>query len=228
VTSRKTVVLLVASLVTLVAAPIAWYGYEGRRREAPTGGAGVVQTSQSGIPRPQAVSTTPPTPPATIKTRAAELPTAVGSLAQPVELVVASAKLRMPIVPTGVALDGQMELPPNPARIGWYRFGPAPTAPAGSAVLGGHLDSREYGVGPLARLARMKTGDPIEVRLSDGSTLRYRTEAVRDVDKQALALDSVFDRSGPRRLQIVTCGGEYLPDRGGYQDNLVVTAVPAG
>ena len=227
-TARKTAVLLVVSLITLVAVPIVWYGREGRSSEAPTGGAGVVQTSQSGIPRPPAASATPPAPPATIKTRAAELPTAAGSQAQPVELVVASAKLRMPIVPTGVAPDGQMELPPNPARIGWYRFGPAPKAPAGSAVLGGHLDSREYGVGPLARLARMRPGDPIEVRLSDGSTLRYRTEAVRDVDKQALALDTVFDRSGPRRLQIVTCGGEYLPDRGGYQDNLVVTAVPAG
>jgi hypothetical protein len=141
---------------------------------------------------------------------------------------VANAKLRMPIVPTGIAADGQMELPADPARIGWYRFGPSPTSRAGSVVLGGHLDSREYGVGPLVRLYRTKPGDPIELRLADGTIQRYRTEAVRDVAKQALALDAIFDRGGPRRLQIVTCGGEYLPDRGGYQDNLVLTAVPAG
>jgi hypothetical protein len=146
----------------------------------------------------------------------------------PLELIVAGADLRIPVVPTGVAKDGQMELPPNPERIGWYKFGPAPSATRGSVVLGGHLDSREYGVGPLVRLGRTRPGDLIGLRLSDGRTLQYRTEAVRNVDKQALALDVVFDRTGPRRLQLVTCGGEYIRDRGGYQQNLVVTAVPVG
>jgi len=135
--------------------------------------------------------------------------------------------LRVPVVATGVATDGQMQLPADPARIGWYSYGPAPGSGRGSVVLGGHLDSRQYGVGPLVRLARTRPGDVIELGLLDGRTMRYRTEAVRNVDKQALALDDVFDRNGPRRLRLITCGGEYLPDRGGYQQNLVVTAVPA-
>ena len=42
----------------------------------------------------------------------------------------------------------------------------------------------------------------------------------------ALAPDSLFARTGPGRLQIVTCGGSYLPDKGGYQENIVVTAAP--
>ena len=29
---------------------------------------------------------------------------------------------------------------------------------------------------------------------------------------------------GAPRLHLVTCGGPYLPDRGGYQDNVVVSA----
>ena len=29
-------------------------------------------------------------------------------------------------------------------------------------------------------------------------------------------------------LRVVTCGGDYLRDEGGYQDNIVVTAVPRG
>ena len=37
---------------------------------------------------------------------------------------------------------------------------------------------------------------------------------------------SLFARTGPGRLQIVTCGGSYLPDKGGYQENIVVTAAP--
>ncbi len=36
----------------------------------------------------------------------------------------------------------------------------------------------------------------------------------------------LFARSGPARLTVITCGGPYLADQGGYQDNVVVTAVP--
>jgi Sortase domain len=234
VTSRTTVIGLVASLITLVAVPIVWVGHEGQEgwgggadRTDLAGGAGAVEREPGGIPRPP-VSTIAPSTPAPVRTRAAALPiTGTARPAVPVELVVGGIDLRIPIVATGVATDGQMQLPADPARIGWYRYGATPGSGRGSVVLGGHLDSRQYGVGPLVRLARTRPGDVIELGLSDGRSLKYRTEAVRNVDKQALALDDVFDRDGPRRLRLVTCGGEYLPDRGGYQQNLVVTAVPA-
>jgi Sortase domain len=145
---------------------------------------------------------------------------------RPVELVAPAVRIRMPVLPTGVAVDGQMALPPDPRTIGWYRFGPNPGAPRGSAVLGGHLDSKEYGVGPLVRLRQLRPGDELGVRLTDGRTVRYRTVEVRSIAKQTLALAELFDRSGPARLRVVTCGGEYDRDRGGYQENVVVTAVP--
>jgi hypothetical protein len=145
---------------------------------------------------------------------------------RPVELVAPAVRIRMPVLPTGVAVDGQMALPPDPRTVGWYRFGPNPGAPRGSAVLGGHLDSKEYGVGPLVRLRQLRPGDELAARLTDGRTVRYRTVEVQSIAKQTLALAELFDRSGPARLRVVTCGGEYDRDRGGYQENVVVTAVP--
>jgi hypothetical protein len=145
---------------------------------------------------------------------------------RPVELVAATARIRMAVLPTGVAADGQMALPPDPRTIGWYRFGPAPSEARGSVVLGGHLDSREYGVGPLVRLSQLRPGDELAVRLANDRTVRYRTVRVESVSKQSLALAKVFDRSGPPMLRVVTCGGDYDRDRGGYQDNLVVSAEP--
>jgi hypothetical protein len=62
--------------------------------------------------------------------------------------------------------------------------------------------------------------------MSDGRTLRFRTVSVRSIDKDELRLEALFDRAGPPRLRIVTCGGEYDDRNGGYQDNVVVTAVP--
>jgi hypothetical protein len=75
-------------------------------------------------------------------------------------------------------------------------------------------------------LRDLEAGDPVKVTLSDGSDVTYRVEAITRYDQQALP-DALFARSGPHRLRIVTCGGDYDADAGGYQQNLVVTAVPA-
>ena len=118
-----------------------------------------------------------------------------------------------------------MRLPDDPRVLGWYRFGPAPRSGAGSVVLAGHVDSREYGVGPLARLSGVRAGDVVEVGLGPGRRSSYRVDSVERFDRQALPA-AVFARTGPERLRIVTCTGPYLPEQGGYQQNLVVTAVP--
>ena len=91
-------------------------------------------------------------------------------------------------------------------------------------MLGGHVDSSRYGIGPLVELRRLRTGDRIEVRTADG-VCAFRVTPIELISKRALDLDEVFDRDGRPVLRILTCGGPYLPDRGGYQDNVVVTAV---
>ena len=52
-------------------------------------------------------------------------------------------------------------------------------------------------------------------------------EARELLDKRALPVDLLFTREGPPRLTLVTCGGPFLPDIGGYRDNVVVVAEPA-
>ena len=125
--------------------------------------------------------------------------------------------LDLPVLAVGVAADGQMALPPDPATIGWYRFGPGPADAAGSVVLGGHLDSKVYGVGPLVRLRKLGAGDAIALHSTDGSITTYRVRTVRDVRKSGLPLDEVFDRDGARELRIITCGGPYDRNGGGYR-----------
>jgi hypothetical protein len=147
------------------------------------------------------------------------------SASRPVRVTVSAVGIDAAIRPVGVAADGQMALPPNPRVLGWYRFGPSPGAD-GSAVLAGHLDSRRYGLGPLVRLRNVETGDLVEVTSADGSSLTYRVDGVARFEQQGLP-DDVFARTGAPRLRLITCGGEYDVGAGGYQQNLVVTAVPA-
>ena len=47
------------------------------------------------------------------------------------------------------------------------------------------------------------------------------------IPKKKLPIDDVFATDGSPRLTLITCGGYYDRSNGGYQDNVVVTAVPA-
>lgn len=133
--------------------------------------------------------------------------------------------LKMPITAVTVDDNGAMAIPARPSEIGWYVHGPRPGSAHGSAVLGGHVDSREYGVGPLVGLKQLRRGDDIIIKTTTGSE-RFRVSTVRLISKQNLDLRMVFKREGEPLLRILTCGGTYRRS-GGYQANVVVTAWPA-
>ena len=142
----------------------------------------------------------------------------------PTRVRVPALGLEAAVRPVGVGGDRQMQLPADPRVLGWYRFGAAPGG-RGSVVLAGHVDSRRFGVGPLADLRGVAVGDRVQVDTGSGSARLYRVDSIETFDRQALPAD-VFARTGPERLRLVTCTGPYLPQAGGYQQNLVVTAVP--
>jgi hypothetical protein len=148
-------------------------------------------------------------------------------VSRPVRVALASVDIESPVRAVGVDADGQMRLPADPRVMGWYRFGSAPGAESGgTVVIAGHLDSKRFGLGPLVRLRDTEVGDVIEVSLSDGTTSTYTVVGVQRFDRQGLP-DRLFSRQGPERLHVITCGGAYDADAGGYQQNLVVTAAPA-
>lgn len=137
--------------------------------------------------------------------------------------------LRMSVLPRGVDDRGAMALPASAFRVGWYRYGSRPLDRTGATVLAGHVDTQAEGAGPLAGLAAVRVGDRIEVR-AGRRTVTYSTTSVTRVSKAVIDLPAVFSRAGPPRLHLVTCGGAYLPENGGYQDNVVVVArrLPSG
>ncbi|MEZ5407927.1 MAG: class F sortase [Acidimicrobiales bacterium] len=121
----------------------------------------------------------------------------------------------------GVEPTGEMAIPP-PKEVGWYRYGPLPGGP-GSAVLAGHIASNGID-GAFRHLDRLGPGDLVEVALSDGRRLRFTVTERVQVDKTELPFDQLFARSGPPRLALITCGGEFDYDARSYRDNIVVVA----
>ena len=88
------------------------------------------------------------------------------------------------------------------------------------------MDSRRYGIGVMAEMLRMRTGQV--VRLSDGASgQRYRVVSVEKVTKASLARGTdLFDQAVPHRLVMITCGGPFDLRTHRYRDNVVVTAEP--
>ena len=142
---------------------------------------------------------------------------------EPTTVTIPRLGVRMPVRPRGVDGEGLMALPDTAFAVGWYRFGSRPSDRVGATVLAGHVDTEDEGLGPLARLGELRPGDRIEVRTGRGR-VAYAVTSVDRVAKSVLDLPAVFSRTGRPRLHLVTCGGAYLPDQGGYQDNVVVSA----
>jgi sortase (surface protein transpeptidase) len=129
------------------------------------------------------------------------------------------------IDPMGVQPDGQMALPDDVGRVGWYRFGPLP-GDGGSSVIAGHVDDREQGLGAMAPLREAAPGQEVQVDDGAGATTRWRVVSRELISKQVLPVERLFARDGPPRLTLVTCGGPFLPEFGSYRDNVVVVAAP--
>ncbi|GHG13702.1 class F sortase [Streptomyces albogriseolus] len=148
-------------------------------------------------------------------------------VSEPTALRVPRVSLEARVQDVGVQDDGTVEIPDDAEQAGWYRFGPAPGAPEGSAVLIGHVDDRTGDLGAFAKLYGVRKGDTITVAREDAPPVRYEVTAREVVDKDRLP-DEVFRRHGQPVLTLVTCAPPYDRERGGYQRNLLVYAVPAG
>jgi LPXTG-site transpeptidase (sortase) family protein len=144
------------------------------------------------------------------------------STAPPRRVLIPALAVDAPVDPVGVDEQRLVDIPGDGDRIGWYQFGVRPGESNGSAVLIGHRDTEAEGPGALFELDALVAGDEITV-VTRTEQLDYEVVARQSFVKQALP-SRLFDRSGPHRLTLITCGGPYLADRGGYQENLVVTA----
>ena len=89
-------------------------------------------------------------------------------------------------------------------------------------MLAAHVDSRRYGPGPLAGAAALPPGSTIVVATGTRS-VTYTVIDVISVQKRNLDLALIFDRTGPPRLHLITCGGEYVRGQG-WTSNVTVIA----
>ena len=126
------------------------------------------------------------------------------------------------LVKLGIADDGAIEVPGEARRAGWLDTTSVPGR-QGPAVIAGHVDSRR-GPAVFYRLDQLRPGDPVVVSHRDGSSTRFTVDAVHRYARDRFPTGRVYGPTPDAALRLITCGGDYLPARGGYQDNVVVYA----
>lgn len=144
----------------------------------------------------------------------------------PVEVALPQLGITAPIDEVGLEPDRSMEIPDDVRRVGWFSPGVAPGEEAGSAVLSGHVDSREQGPGALFDLREASPGDEVRVTLDDGQEVTYEVASLTRYGKAELPTTELFRRDGPHRLVLITCGGAFDEETRSYEENIVVVAEP--
>ena len=163
-----------------------------------------------------------PSPPAVIDERPRPSARTAGAVA-PTAVRLNGVQLSAPIVPVGIDDDDTITVP-APDLAGWYRHGSLPGT-EGSSTLVAHVD---YDGRPAAffDLHDVRVGDEVEVQMSDGSVERFVVTRSTYYDKDDLPVGELFDNTGPARLQLITCGGDFDEELRRYHGNVVVTAIP--
>lgn len=187
-----------------------------------------------GLARPARV--TPPTPSGSEapSTPAATAPPVLSSAPRsaPVSIRIPAIGVSSKLGPSrGLNPDGTVNDAPLSGPIWslpwWYDRGSAP-GQAGSAVILGHVDSA-LGAGHLGvffHLGELKPGDAISVTLQDGTTSDWTVISTALYPDQNFPDSVVYAHTGPPRLRLVTCGGNFDPATHSYESAVVVTATP--
>jgi sortase (surface protein transpeptidase) len=144
----------------------------------------------------------------------------------PVELQVDSVGVDAPIE-LGAVVDGAMQDPSGPWVVSWYdQLGKI--GEGGNVVLAGHVDYWNVGPAVFWDVRDLPAGDVIRVVGEDGKNYEYAVQwtqpyMAEELTPEVIQKDIVGD-TGEETLTLITCGGEFNPDTGEYNERWVVRA----
>jgi hypothetical protein len=132
-----------------------------------------------------------------------------------------------PVDPVGVSPEGDLGIPEDPNRLGWWDGGAAPSSGTGTVVIDGHVDSERYGEGFFVNLRRLAPNDRLTLTDAAGARTEWTVVEAGEYPSANLAETGVFEQQFAPRLVLITCGGPFDRAAHRYLNNLVVYAVPA-
>ena len=129
---------------------------------------------------------------------------------QPVAIYFYDHDISVKVIPVGINKKGEMETIPKHDIAGWYKYGPAPNQDGNCIIAGHNRYSGQKGLFALLHKG-LEVGDRICVTMENGDVKFYMVETINRYKYYAVP-DSVMEVSGPQRLTLITCLGDFNYD----------------
>ena len=160
----------------------------------------------------------------------APLPTATPTLTptpipivRPIKVEIPRLEVSANIVDVGILPGHIMEIPRDPATVGWYKNSFKP-GEEGAAILNGHFDDVNGQPAIFYKLESLIEGDEIIVTTEVATTFKFEVELVFSHPLEDFPEDIVYGEFEGRGLKLITCDGIWNSVQGIYSDRLVVVA----
>jgi LPXTG-site transpeptidase (sortase) family protein len=141
---------------------------------------------------------------------------------EPLSVHIPSVGINTNLITLGQEADGTLETPKDYGIAGWYKYSPTP-GQTGPSIIVGHVDSYK-GPAIFFRLKELKSGEIIEVKRKDGTTVKFKVDSVKQFQQDNFPTSEVYGNTNYPGLRLITCGGAFNRATGQYTENTVVFA----
>lgn len=141
----------------------------------------------------------------------------------PIHIEIPSIGVNTNVESLGLTNDGTMESPLDPNSTGWYSLGTIP-GDIGSAVIDGHSGYKNKKPAVFDNLTKIKVGDKIYVKNTNGITNTFIVKKLKDYDPNTDATEIFTSSDGLSHLNLITCTGDWNTEEQTHSKRLVVFA----
>lgn len=139
----------------------------------------------------------------------------------PVRLTIPHLNIDAVVESVGLASDGAMGVPKDPATVAWFELGSRP-GEEGSAVIAGHYGWKDGIPAVFDTLSALQKGDKIYIEDEMGTTTVFVVSELRIYGAYEDASDVFSSNDGKAHLNLVTCKGSWNKNSKSYAKRLVV------
>lgn len=145
------------------------------------------------------------------------------AFALPVRLVIPNINVDAHVQSVGLAENGsgEMGIPSNFTDVGWYEAGVRPGM-RGNAVIAGHFNGKTVKEAVFFDLQTLEIGDEVFIISADGNEVAFKVVKIESYDYDDATNDVFISNDGKARLNLITCGGQWLPHEKVYDKRTVV------
>lgn len=121
----------------------------------------------------------------------------------------------------GKDVDGRMDIPSDFLNAAWYRLGPKP-GEVGNSVIAAHFDNPDGSPSVFFNLNNLQKDDEIITTDDSGNELIFKVTNIELFDADDFPIKSVFGKNEKKRLNLITCAGEFDSFSDNYTKRTVV------